>query len=785
MSRLTLTHRPTGFVFILLLAGILLSVLCGSQLSYAASPAFTPEQQYEALLQEYQALQADKKKAGLRENWDKLQKKFADLAKQKNNTAPKALFQQAKVQESLAKRSSATKDYELALGLFAQMPDKYPKHALSAEALYCRALILEKLGRADNAKKDLERIIKQYKNGDAFTKASNKLKELNTATPSAKPEPAANVKEAVNVREEPRAGDAEANAAKMYAEAVKVWKALLADKEKGKKSSNWLAVADDFYKAYAQSPKSAVAPKGLFQMARAYEELGLRLQSKDGWEKAVAGYLRLAKEFPRDSLSDDALYLAANIKYRRLNQSDEAKMLAERVLKEYPKGDMLGNAQRLLAAIDKDKGKKAGVVADGNKGTKAANSVCVLDNITWSGTPQACTVTFSFSQAADFKYEFLEADKKSGRPAQLVVLLSNVSQGPDIRGTKKISGLPVTRVRPERVAAGKSLRVIFDVASDVKEYKVNSLENPYRINFELSRRQGTLKGGMALALGESDKKTADKKQPATKSTRDDKEQGKAQEKPVQAAPTAPVAIGKQAGGVENKLADQLGLNIKTIMIDAGHGGKDPGAMAGGVVEKKITLQAAKMLGDKLVKLGFKVIYSRDKDVFISLQERPTMANSRKADLFISLHINANNDSNISGLETYYLDVASSSNAVRVAARENGVSVSKISDLQAILADFMLDSRLTESRELAQYMHNSIHKTVRQNGFKIGDNGVRSAPFYVLMGARMPAVLIEAGYLTNASDLSLLKNEAYLHKFTDGIASAIVAYKRKIALSTVK
>lgn len=779
VSRSSLNRPLAGLILIFFLATAVLPVSPVVEGACAATSVSTPEQQYEVLLKEFVKLRDDKKKAGLRENWDKLRKRFAALAEQKNNTAPKALFQQAKVQESLAVRSNSAKDYELALALFAQVPDKYPKHSFSADALYSRALILEKLGRPDDAKRDLERIIKQYKkSGSIVSKADSKLQELTAATVSAKPVNAGKAKVAAQNKEEQRAASDAAKAADLYAEAVKGWRILLADKEKSKKSANWLTVAAAFYKAYVLAPRSEVAPKALFQTARAYEELGLRLRNKEDWEKAVDAYSRLAGEFPMDSLSDDALYHAAVIKCKRLNQPEDARVLAERILSDHPKGDMIGNAKSLLAALEKNKTKNS-VGEDSKKDTKTAAGFSVLEDITWSGTASVCTLTFSFNQSAAFKHEFIGPDKKSGRLARLIVELENVSPGKDIKGSKKISGLPVTRALTEKSSAGKVLRVVFDLGANIKEYKVSSLENPYRVVFELSQRKGGLKDAVALdqsPAGPTALRLSQSGQP----------ERPAQSPVVQnkAARDAP-APSKQVGAGESRLADQLGLNIKTIMIDAGHGGKDPGAMAGGVVEKKVTLQAAKMLGDKLVKSGFNVIYSREKDIFIPLQDRPTLANSRKADLFVSLHINANNDPTVSGLETYYLDVASSSNAVRVAARENGVSISKISDLQAILADFMLDSRLNESRELAQSMHDSIHKNVRRNGFNIGDNGVRSAPFYVLMGARMPAVLVEAGYLTNASDIALLQNEAYLQKFTDGITGAIVAYKRKIALSTAK
>ena len=140
------------------------------------------------------------------------------------------------------------------------------------------------------------------------------------------------------------------------------------------------------------------------------------------------------------------------------------------------------------------------------------------------------------------------------------------------------------------------------------------------------------------------------------------------------------------------------------MIDPGHGGKDPGAHGlHGLVEKDVNLRFAKILGEELRQKGFKVLYTRTTDVFIPLETRTELANSKGADLFISVHCNAHSDAETSGLETYSLNLANNRDAVRVAARENASSSKKISDLQAILTDLMLSAKTTESRDLAQYV----------------------------------------------------------------------------------
>ncbi|MDR0826911.1 MAG: N-acetylmuramoyl-L-alanine amidase [Desulfovibrio sp.] len=266
-------------------------------------------------------------------------------------------------------------------------------------------------------------------------------------------------------------------------------------------------------------------------------------------------------------------------------------------------------------------------------------------------------------------------------------------------------------------------------------------------------------------------------------------QGKAASSARKAKPAAqkPAAAQKQppppvsdADQKTNAVLKQLGLTVQTIMIDAGHGGKDPGAQAFGLTEKNFTLDMARRVGDSLRKKGFTVIFTRSGNNYLSLQERPDAANAKKADLFISIHANANPNPARRGLETYYLSEAKSNDAVTVAARENGVPVQEISDLQFILTDLMLSSKVKESRHLAECAHKGILGSLRKARVSVLDNGVRAAPFYVLVGARMPAILVEFGYISNKDDAANLKRDSYLQKQSDGLAEGILQYKKELA-----
>jgi N-acetylmuramoyl-L-alanine amidase len=236
---------------------------------------------------------------------------------------------------------------------------------------------------------------------------------------------------------------------------------------------------------------------------------------------------------------------------------------------------------------------------------------------------------------------------------------------------------------------------------------------------------------------------------------------------------------KKAKGPDSRvsLARQLGLNVSRVVIDPGHGGKDPGCrVRGGIEEKDITLKIAKLLVKKLEQeLGCKVFLTRDKDTYLPLERRTAIANMKKADLFISLHVNAHRNSRIHGLETYFLNIATDEGAVMVAARENATSQKNISDLQLILNDLMLNTKILESSRLAYQIQKGMVSGLERHYSSVRDLGVKQAPFYVLIGAEMPAVLIEVGFLTNPMDKKMLLSKKYQERVADGISRGIKDY----------
>ncbi len=227
------------------------------------------------------------------------------------------------------------------------------------------------------------------------------------------------------------------------------------------------------------------------------------------------------------------------------------------------------------------------------------------------------------------------------------------------------------------------------------------------------------------------------------------------------------------------MAAQLGLSIRTVYIDIGHGGKDPGASHNGIIEKELVLDIGKQLGAFLLQHGFTVIYSRTDNVFVPLSARPDHANAVQADIFVSVHVNAFPGDTIQGFETYYLDFAKNSEASRVATLENSVSDRKLGDLQNVLAKMLLNVRTDESKSLAQYIQSTTVGQAQQQGFTTFDGGTRSAPFHVLIGTNMPAVLVEVGYCTHKEEAKMLKNAQYRTLLAQGIGRGIIKYNEDI------
>ena len=228
------------------------------------------------------------------------------------------------------------------------------------------------------------------------------------------------------------------------------------------------------------------------------------------------------------------------------------------------------------------------------------------------------------------------------------------------------------------------------------------------------------------------------------------------------------------------IARQLGLGVSRIVIDPGHGGHDPGAKGKGVSEAELVLDVALRLEKLLQKVpGVEVILTRRTDEFIQLPERTAIANREGADLFLSIHANASTNGQAHGIETYFLNFANNQSAAAVAARENAASTQAMGGLPDFVKAIALNNKLDESRDFALHVQRAMVERQKTANKLLKDLGVKQAPFVVLIGANMPSVLAEMGFVTNVQEAKLLKANAYRQKIAESLFDAIRKYQTSL------
>ena len=386
------------------------------------------------------------------------------------------------------------------------------------------------------------------------------------------------------------------------------------------------------------------------------------------------------------------------------------------------------------------------MMGSGTAGAAAPKKAVVTGIKHWS-TPAYTRIVIELSRKAEFNHRLLKKDPLINMEwRRLYIDLSNSSLSPKMRKAIEINDGLLKAARAGQYDPG-TVRVVLDIES-IEDFKIFPLSDPYRIVIDVS---GEKKAPAAPA------------QPIRDSS--GKEVPQIRQTPASAVPP------------DTSLIQQLGLKVNTIVVDPGHGGKDPGAVGkNGLKEKDVTLKLARMLREKLTQdAGAKIILTRDSDVFIPLEERTAIANSKDADLFVSIHINASPRRAATGIETYILNLSNNAEARRVAARENATSTRSVSDLEFILNDLIKTAKTNDSARLATVVQDNLVAGLRKKFDSIRSNGVKGAPFYVLVGTKMPAVLVEVSFISNPEEEERLKDEAYLHEVVEGIAAGIMHY----------
>ena len=352
-------------------------------------------------------------------------------------------------------------------------------------------------------------------------------------------------------------------------------------------------------------------------------------------------------------------------------------------------------------------------------------------------------IMLDLSQEAKYEVRRLKEDAAKGMPPRIYIDITGAQLALVSKEPVPVDDGLLRQVRVGQYSADV-VRVVLDMHS-FGAYNAFTLPDPVRLVIDVQ--------------GQKSQETAATRETAVK--------------PEPAGRKTLAKSTKPAGPVPATLTS----GIRKIVLDPGHGGKDPGAIGpGGITEKDIVLNVAKKLALKLRReMGVQVVLTRKDDRFIALENRTAMANAEDADLFISLHMNASPNYDAKGIETYYLDNTTDEAAKRLAARENGTSQKNISDLQFILSDMTQNMKLEDSITLAHRLQGSLVGGMNKVMGDVKDLGVKQALFFVLVGARMPSVLVEMGFITNRGEGRAMSQTSYQDAMVEALYEGIQKY----------
>lgn len=397
----------------------------------------------------------------------------------------------------------------------------------------------------------------------------------------------------------------------------------------------------------------------------------------------------------------------------------------------------------LLAAKNKASRKKP---AFSEHTSARIRPLAVLNEMKYWSNPDYTRISLELDR--DVTWEAHELGKGiPGKPGRVYIDINRTKLGRNIRdvtiGDGLLKGARFGQYRTDVV------RIVLDT-ENIKDYKVFPLSDPARLIIDV-------RGERPVEISRLEPTISSAPDPLAELRPDER----------------PAVIVKKPRTQKRPAISK----IRRIVVDPGHGGHDPGAVGpSGLQEKDVVLaiglKLRQMLRDEL---GLDVVMTRSTDVFIPLEERTAIANKVNADLFLSVHANAAPNRNASGIETYYLNLAKTEKAAQLAAKENGTSLEKVSVLQAILFDLMANYKLNDSAHLADEVQKALHKKARATYADVKNLGVKQGPFYVLVGATMPSILVESAFLSNAQEEARLKDPAYRDLTAEGILDGVRGY----------
>ena len=587
-------------------------------------------------------------------------------------------------------------------------------------------------------------------------------------------------------------------------------------------------VVAGYQRVYMITPRASEVPDALFAVAELNTEMGDHF-GRSYYQTAADTYAFQIHDYPTSKHVPDAMLRLAGLQKDQLGDLAAATKTYQDFSHKYPHSMHKREVQEALAELALRRGTETGEAVPRTAAPPPADAPVAKpepasDNLhkTLSGGEPARTLAVPRVQkirtnvTADSTEVIIDLEDSvqysSGRianPDRIYFDLHAAKLSPAVaRASLQVSGL-VTKVRVAQNQSGV-VRVVLDVNS-VRDYAVSLTKKPTRLVIELYPANGhateTARNSKSKPAEASTAATEAMAEPVRASNNPPGANDSVAETADAGANTAapapktlpepsktsltrkskpdlvqPVAAPLPTRDGQSTLTRALGLKINRIVIDAGHGGHDTGTIGPtGLMEKDLCLDVALRLG-KLIEQklpGADVVYTRSDDTFIPLEERTHMANEAKADLFISIHANSSPDHGARGVETYYLNLKGSPEAMEVAARENAVSDEGIHDLEDLVKKIARTEKIDESKEFAEDVQDSLAKRVQRTAKPVRNRGVRKAPFVVLIGADMPSILTEISFLSNPSDEALLKKPEHRQHIAEGVFQGVSEYLQSL------
>lgn len=585
----------------------------------------------------------------------------------------------------------------------------------------------------------------------------------------------------------PVRADRKSEARDQFEHAVKMRTMLEGYLEKDRSLADYRQTVTAYHKVYLISTQAEEVTPALVAEGELYEEMG-RLYDPKYFQSAIDVYNFLLKQYPGSRYRGEAMLAIAQIQKDDLNRPADAEASYKEYVKRFPHSDKANDARQALREISGDSNQIAAQPsgAASQMEVRREEGPHVTPRVSDKGTPSVTGVqTWNAEESTHIVVTLDDTIKydstRIASPDRIYFDLYKAKLGAKLPTSKPIdvqSGL----LKSVRLAQNKPtvVRLVLDV-DGAKDFSAYLLSKPYRLVIDVHAKPVASAANSSMPAPIAMAKTAVSAQLSAKTAaRIAANAGPVAPKktPASVAALGPPPEPKPTREGDRSLTRALGLKISRIVIDAGHGGHDTGTIGPhGLMEKDLCLDVALRLGNLIEQKlpGADVIYTRKDDTFIPLEQRTAIANEAKADLFISIHANSSHDPAARGIETYYLNFATSAESMEVASRENANSQESLHDLQDLIQKIARNEKIEESKELANDVQDTLTARMQLVSHGERNRGVKKAPFVVLIGANMPSILSEISFVSNPGDEKLLRRPDQRQRIADGLYRGVATY----------